>query len=210
MRKAHSVGLVESIALRLILELQKQIDSSLSSSLLHLSAVVTAADGSSFSVQSGNGNKSDKASLQTILQQLMTVTCGRVKTFKTKQKKYNPPSPCTTVALVEDANAYLGFDPDTTIRLARALFECGLITYHLTDSNWFRDESVHELRDFIMKSFGEEYLSSHAPLRNPSQDMLQEACRPTNYCRFEEIEQLVVGAGLQADHVKLYRIIALR
>ena len=96
--------------------------------------------------------------------------------------------------------------------LAQDLFENGLITYHRTDSVRISDEAIKNIRAFIKKEFGQEYLPPKAKKyksKNTQADA-HEAIRITNFVPLEEQRKLIQEKGLTEDHFKLLKLIYQR
>jgi DNA topoisomerase I len=139
----------------------------------------------------------------------------RVKSIQTKRTKTRSNPPFITSTLQQAAANQLGFTTQTTMRLAQDLYEgvvigdmgsVGLITYMRTDSTHLAADAIAMARDYIVKTYGEEYLP-HGPnfftSSNKSAQEAHEAIRPTDVTLTPER----VKASLSAQQYKLYRII---
>jgi DNA topoisomerase-1 len=141
----------------------------------------------------------------------------KVRSVSTREKRRNPVAPFITSTLQQEAARKLRFSVKRTMGLAQRLYEgielgeeglTGLITYMRTDSTRVSDDALAEVREFVGKKYGQEYLPA-APVvyktKKDAQDA-HEAIRPTSVVRApDEIASL-----LQEDELKLYRLIWMR
>lgn len=122
-----------------------------------------------------------------------------------------PPPPHTTSLLQQDAFYKCGFSSKLTMKLAQDLYERGLITYHRTDSFNLSTQFVFKAKDYIEKNFGKDYsLGKPRAYRTKSKlaQEAHEAIRPTKLerdPRFRGDDR--AGRGLTVNHQKLYRLI---
>ncbi|MCS7254827.1 MAG: type I DNA topoisomerase [Armatimonadota bacterium] len=117
-----------------------------------------------------------------------------VTEVKREDKAKSPPPPFITSTLQQEASRKLGFNPEQTMRIAQQLYEglevgdegsVGLITYMRTDSTRISPEAIQQAREFIMTTFGEQYLPEKPRQYRPkrlAQDA-HEAIRPTSVMR---------------------------
>jgi len=127
----------------------------------------------------------------------------RVLSCDRRDSARNPPPPFTTATVQQAASVRLGFNPDATMKHLQALFEDGKITYHRTDSTALSAEGLAEARAVIKKDFPPEYLPKapivHATKAANAQEA-HEAIRPTHAASGAD------GGG-GGDAGKLYRLI---
>ena len=117
-------------------------------------------------------------------------------------KKANP-VPLTTAALQIEANSRLGFAAGTTMRAAQALYQAGLITYHRTDSLNLSQQALASIANHIEKTYGKNYLQvRHFRTKSVSAQEAHEAIRPTDITR--------ETAGKNDYEKKLYHLIRTR
>ena len=127
----------------------------------------------------------------------------RVKSCDRRDSLRNPPPPFTTATVQQAASVRLKLNPDATMKLLQELFEDGQITYHRTDSVALAPEAIDAARKLIAKEFPPEYLPKspvqHATKSANAQEA-HEAIRPTHP---------ETGAGAQGDSDKgrLYKLI---
>lgn len=128
----------------------------------------------------------------------------KVKSVATRDLKRNPYPPFTTSQLQASAAA-LGFSPSQTMRIAQRLYEEGYITYHRTDSRFLSESAMKSSRRFIKENFGEQYLPKSAITYQTKSKVAQEAheaIRPTDFSRLpSEVRKL------GKDEEKLYELV---
>jgi len=119
-----------------------------------------------------------------------------------------PPPPYTTSLLQQDAFNRFGYSSKMTMKLAQDLYEQGLITYHRTDSFNMSVDFLPKIKKFIIESFGENYTIITPRLyktKSKSAQEAHEAIRPTNLDKKAETIE-----GLTRSHQRLYEIIFAR
>ena len=207
---AKSAGRVQSVALRLIVDREREIEAfraeeywSVIAKLLH--------DGSEFDARlvRFEGKKLDKMTLgneDSALAAKAAVEHGRftVEDIETKPLKRNPAPPFTTSTLQQEAARKLGYSASHTMRLAQSLYEAGAITYMRTDGVQMDMSAIMAARDAIAERFSEDYRPKkprfYATKAKNAQEA-HEAIRPTNFKREH------AGSG---DEAKLYDLIFKR
>jgi len=150
-----------------------------------------------------NKNKAD-----TILKDLKQANYI-VKEIKTEEKRRYPAPPFTTSTLQQTAFNTYGFSSQRTMRIAQALYEQGLITYHRTDSTNLAASAVSQIRQLIAKEFGDQYLPAGAKIYKTKAKVAQEAheaVRPTAVGKFS-IFNFQFSKSLGRDEGKLYELI---
>lgn len=126
-----------------------------------------------------------------------------IKDISQSQQKRSPRAPFTTSTLQQTASTRLGFSPSRTMSLAQRLYEAGHITYMRTDSTNLSQEAAAKMRGQIEKEYGKEYVQPRTfKTKSKSAQEAHEAIRPTNPTRSE--------AGRNADEKKLYALIYAR
>ncbi len=139
---------------------------------------------------------------------------ARVKEVERKSKLRSPAAPFTTSTLQQEAVRKLGFSTDRAMKVAQSLYEgvavgkavTGLITYMRTDSVTLSKEAVTEMRGFITKQYGPDFLPKSPVMYRSSSKNAQEAheaIRPTSIARTPES----VGPYLNDEQRKLYEMI---
>ena len=207
---AKSAGRVQSPALRLIVEKEREIEK--------FSAKSTFKVTGKFSNQAANisdPNSSEifdasleKSTIQTpdevknLFSQLADSDFIVQNIEQTEGTKANP-VPFTTAALQIESNSRLGYSAKTTMSAAQGLYQAGLITYHRTDSLNLSKDAISAISSYIKQTFGENYLQvRHFHTKDASAQEAHEAIRPTN------IAQEV--AGKNDYEKKLYQLIRTR
>ena len=231
-RRGLSAGRVQTVALRLIVEREREInafepveywtvDAQLEAGKTPFTARLTAIDGKRLTVANGvdkDGKAQvlanalpDKASTDAVVLQLEKASY-RVATVEKKERKQNPKAPFTTSKLQQEAAGRLGFNVRRTMGVAQRLYEgielegetVGLITYMRTDSTRVSDDAVAEAREYVGK-LGPQYLPgkpNEYKKKNEAQDA-HEAIRPTHV----EFVPDAIRASLSDEQYKLYRLI---
>jgi len=122
---------------------------------------------------------------------------------ETTQKRY-PPPPFTTSTLQQEAFYRFGFTSKMTMNLAQQLYENGLITYHRTDSFNLSSYFVFKAKDYIESKFGKEYALEKPRGYKTRSRMAQEAHEAIRPTKLEENPKM---EKLTANHKKLYQLI---
>jgi DNA topoisomerase I len=131
----------------------------------------------------------------------------KIESIVGRESKRHPLPPFTTSKLQQGAARRWGWSGKMTMRVAQDLYERGLITYHRTDSFNLADKAVEDLRGVILKKWGKEYLSLEVRRYKNRSKLVQEAheaIRPTDASK--EAGEL----GLNSRQEKLYKIIRRR
>jgi len=221
-RYGLSAGRVQSVALRLICERQKEIDAFEPQEYWTIEAQLQTPAREIFTAKlhSRDGRKLDKLEIagQTEAEQIaaeLQDAAYRVASVEKKQKKRNPSAPFTTSTLQQEASRKLGFSARKTMNLAQKLYEgidlgsegsTGLITYMRTDSVTLSKVATDEARDVIGELYGPEYtLAQPRVFKTKSKNAQEahEAIRPTSIARRPE----QVKKHLSPDQFKLYLLI---
>jgi len=219
-RRGTSAGRVQSVALRLIVEREREIRAFVSKEYWTITANLSAHLPPAFDarLQKFRGKNleiENNEQSQEIVKQLEQVRFIVDKVDK-KEKRRNPVPPFITSQLQQDASRKLRFSVKKTMMLAQRLYEgielggegsVGLITYMRTDSTRVSDDALRDVREFIQSSasFGEKYLPEKPIFyksKKGSQDA-HEAIRPTSVSRSPE----EIRSFLSADEYKLYKLI---
>ncbi len=207
---AKSAGRVQSVALRLIVEREREIEAFRAVEYWSVAARMQH-DGTEFIARlvKFGGEKLDKLSLgeQGIaMKAKAAVEAGRftVEGVETKPVKRNPAPPFTTSTLQQEAARKLGYSAQHTMRLAQSLYEAGAITYMRTDGVQMDPGAIMALRDAIAARYDKAYLPEKPRFYSTKAKNAQEAheaIRPTDFTRDR------VGSG---DEAKLYDLIFKR
>ncbi len=131
-----------------------------------------------------------------------------ISSVEKKEIKRNPQAPYTTSTLQQDAGRKLYFSSKKTMQLAQKLYEEGFITYHRTDSVNLSDQFISESQQYITNTFGATYIPDTARKFHTKSKVAQEAheaIRPTNVTK--TADQLEQSADINRDHHRLYELI---
>lgn len=207
---AKSAGRVQSVALRLIVEREREIEAFRADEYWSVVARMMH-DGTEFDARlvRFKGEKLEKLSLGAegvAMEAKAAVEAGRftVEGVETKPLKRNPAPPFTTSTLQQEAARKLGFSAQHTMRLAQSLYEAGAITYMRTDGVQMDMSAIMAARDAIAARFSEDYRPEKPRFYSTKAKNAQEAheaIRPTDFTRDR------VGTG---DEGKLYDLIFKR
>ena len=127
-----------------------------------------------------------------------------------KEVKRYPYPPYTTSTLQQDAGRKLYFSAKKTMQLAQKLYEEGVITYHRTDSVNLAEKFITEARDFITREYGDAYISEEPRRYKTKSKVAQEAheaIRPTDAGETHDKLQTTNDKDLNRDHLRLYELI---
>ncbi|MGC8792102.1 MAG: type I DNA topoisomerase [Bryobacteraceae bacterium] len=220
-RRGLSAGRVQTVALRLIVEREREIRNFQKREYWTIDAHLQARKPPVFDARLLKRNQEnveipDEATARQIQQQLEGATFT-VSSVQRREKKRQPPPPFITSTLQQEAARKLRFSVKRTMLLAQRLYEgvdlgeegpVGLITYMRTDSTRVSQEAIQQVRSFIAEKFGREYLPDTPNVYRSKKDAqdAHEAIRPTSLRYTPE----AVAPYLQEDELKLYRLIWLR
>lgn len=207
---AKSAGRVQSPALRLIVEKEREIEKFASKSTFKVAGKFSnqnanVTDPESSEIFEANLEKStlkDADEVKSLFNSLAPAVFSVANIEQTEGTKANP-VPFTTAALQIEANSRLGYSAKTTMSAAQGLYQAGLITYHRTDSLNLSSEAIAAISNYIKQAFGENYVQVRRfHTKDASAQEAHEAIRPTN------IAQEV--AGKNDYEKKLYQLIRTR
>lgn len=198
---AISAGRVQSPALRLVVEREKEIEKFESKFNFKVTGKFTA-DGADFDAALDGKGPETEDDAHKLLEKLIGADFKVTDVDETEGTKANP-VPFTTAALQIEANSKLGFASRTTMSAAQGLYQAGLITYHRTDSLNLSSQAIGAISSYIEESFGKEYLKvRHFKTKDASAQEAHEAIRPTNIAN--------LNAGKNDYEKRLYRLIWAR
>lgn len=207
---AKSAGRVQSVALRLIVEREREIEAFRAQEYWSVKAAMEHK-GQKFDARliQYQGKKLDKMDLTTEAdaeQARLAVETGKftVETVETKPVTRNPQPPFTTSTLQQEAARKLGFSASHTMRIAQGLYEDGAITYMRTDGVQMDHSAISAARKSISDRFDSGYLPEKPRMYQSKAKNAQEAheaIRPTDFGKDK------VGSG---DHGRLYDLIFKR
>lgn len=219
-RSRLSAGRVQSVALRLIVDREREIEEfepeefwSIDADFLNeekppeFRASLTRVDGEGLDV-----NTEQEAN--KLLESLWKAEY-RIGNVKHGTRRRRPPAPFTTSTMQQDASSRLNFTALKTMRIAQQLYEgidlggdmqTGLITYMRTDSTTISDQAQQEARELITQTYGSDYVPEEPPVYKTKSQRAQEAheaVRPTSVKRTPQSLKEV----LSRDQFRLYQLI---
>lgn len=219
-RGGISAGRVQSVALRLVVEREREIQAFIPKEYWLIAAVFSPENSTKsyharlVKIDGQDYLLPDEAAALTAVEALREAAY-RLESLKTTQRGVNPAAPFITSTLQQDASRKLGFPSRKTMQIAQQLYEgidignggeTGLITYMRTDSVQVAPQAVQEAREYILKKYGESLLPAKPPFyktRAASAQEAHEAIRPTSALR----EPAAIKNYLSADQYKLYTLI---
>ncbi len=180
-----SAGRVQSVALRLIVDREKEIMQFKSEPYYRIDAVFTPKD-SGVSVKASLENRfNSEADARKFLTDSIGATY-RIESVEKKEGTRFPAAPFTTSTLQQEAGRKLRFPVSTTMRVAQTLYERGLITYMRTDSTNLSSLAVGTAKKYILEHYGEAYHHARQyKTRTKGAQEAHEAIRPTYIDRTE-------------------------
>src|SRR5687767_6594012 len=204
---AKSAGRVQSVALRLIVDREREIEIFRAQEYWSVFALMEA-DGQEFTARlvRYRGEKIDRLTIGdagTAEAARAAVEAGlfTVVSVETKPLTRNPPPPFTTSTLQQEAARKLGFSASHTMRVAQGLYEDGAITYMRTDGVDMTPEAVSAARRAVTARYDAGYVPDkprHYTTKQKNAQEAHEAIRPTDFGRSS------AGSG---DHARLYELI---
>jgi len=203
-----SAGRVQSVAVRLVVEREREIRAFVPEEYweVHADALTPDAEALRLQVvkQAGNNFRPvDEAQTRAALALLKQAEYS-VVSREDRPTSSKPSAPFITSTLQQAASTRLGFGVKKTMMLAQRLYEAGYITYMRTDSTNLSAEAVEACRGYVQSRYGDEYLPAD-PVRYSSKEGAQEAheaIRPSDVSVVAD--QLV---GMDSDAVRLYDLI---
>jgi len=229
-RRGLSAGRVQSVAVRLVVEREREIKAFIPVEYWSIEAELAKRDPSSppsptegqdarsfiaqlHRIQDKEVELHSEAEVQAVVAELerATYTVGRVKEG---QRRRRPAPPFITSTMQQEASRRLGFTARRTMRFAQQLYEgidlgdgpVGLITYMRTDSTNVAESAQAEAREFITEKFGKQFIPSKPPTyktRAKGAQEAHEAIRPTSVFRTPES----LKPYLDRNQYRLYKLI---
>ncbi|MFN9950055.1 MAG: type I DNA topoisomerase [Bacteroidota bacterium] len=182
MQRSLSAGRVQSVAVRLIVDREREINQFVTESSFQIEAQFTARDlyGKEVSFYADGPSKlSNSKEARQFLESCRGANYT-VKDVQVKPAKRSPAAPFTTSTLQQEASRKLGYGVSKTMLLAQKLYESGKITYMRTDSIQLSDTAMGDIKKEILNSYGEDYYQPRRfKNKNESAQEAHEAIRPT-------------------------------
>lgn len=193
-----SAGRVQSVAVRLIVERERELEAFKPESSFKLEAIFTLEDGTEVTAESPQKFKTS-GEVKKIFEEYAKSDFS-VADISKKPGTRNPSAPFTTSTLQQEASNKLGYSPRSTMSLAQRLYEAGYITYMRTDSMNISGDALGAMTGYIKSEYGEKYhqFRTYKSKSSGAQEA-HEAIRPT------DITKPILGADAQQQ--KLYNLI---
>lgn len=212
-RRGLSAGRVQSVAVRLIVERERDIEKFKPVEYWEIASEVGKIENNkSFLVALAkiNDKKAEVHSEKEAKEIVSNLNKSehKVSDIKKKEVKKHPYPPFTTSTMTQAAARLFGWSAKKTMTMAQRLYENGLITYHRTDSLNLAGSAVNAARDFIVKNYGNTYLPENARFyktKSKSAQEAHEAIRPTDVFVSKDDSKLAKLDG--NDTKKLYDLI---
>jgi DNA topoisomerase-1 len=214
-----SAGRVQSVALRLIVEREREIEAFVPEEYWNVGVALRGKARTSFQARltKGDGEKLEvkDGTLAAQVKDELSSASYRVTNVTQREQRRNAPAPYTTSKLQQDATSYLRFTTKRTMSIAQRLYEgvdlkkdgglVGLITYMRTDSVRVSPDAVEEVRRYIGAEHGKKFLPEKANVFKSRKDAQEahEAIRPTSL----EYAPAKIRKYLSDEQFKLYKLI---
>ena len=196
-QRGLSAGRVQSVAVRLIVEREREIHNFEAKSSFKIKTIFKAGNEE---IEAELDNRPDNQDLARQILEACQKSQFKVDDIKKKPSKRNPSAPFTTSTLQQEASRKLGFSVKQTMNLAQRLYESGHITYMRTDSTNVSKIALAQTAEYIKKTYGEDYLQvKQFKTKNSSAQEAHEAIRPTNVTKKD--------LGAEPAQQKLYNLI---
>lgn len=210
--KSKSAGRVQSVALKLIVDLEKEIKAFIPKTYFDIEATYQGIKADYIR----NKDQLDKSTSDIILKE--ATNPFTISKLEVNKKQRHSKEAFKTSTLQRDAYNYLGYTPPRTMMLAQYLYEgikmkgetTGLITYMRTDVTRLSNEFVDAAMMYIQKNYGEQYLGKYQTTKDQNAQDAHEGIRPTNVIYTPEYVKANVDAStikdekLFEDALKLY------
>jgi len=175
-----SAGRVQSVAVRLIVEKEREIRNYVSTSNYKVEATFKNSNGKEFVARLSNEFKSKEDAIEYL--NSTTGSIFKVSQIVKKPVKKSAPAPFTTSTLQQEASRKLSFPVSKTMSVAQRLYEAGHITYMRTDSVNLSNLAIDEAKKQVIKNYGETYANpKNFSTKAKGAQQAHEAVRPTNF-----------------------------
>lgn len=193
-----SAGRVQSVAVRLVVEREREIAQFKPESSYRITALFNLEGGKVLKAELPKKFKTEEEAMSFL--QKCNGADFSIENLETKPAKKSPAPPFTTSTLQQEASRKLGFSVARTMSVAQKLYEAGKISYMRTDSVNLSDEALNGAADSIKSNYGEEYANRRVfKTKNAGAQEAHEAIRPTNFS--------VQSAGKDDAENRLYDLI---
>ncbi len=197
-RYGLSAGRVQSPALRILVEREREIKAFIPETYWTLSGIFTTPKKDTVALSCVEEPR-DQKEVQRIIE-IGNKEKWSVIEIKESEQKRSPRAPFTTSTLQQTASSRLGFSPSRTMQIAQKLYEAGHITYMRTDSTNLSAQAQKQILKVVEKSYGKEYVEAHIyKTKSKNAQEAHEAIRPSH------IEK--ISLGTTEEQKKLYKLI---
>lgn len=197
-RKNLSAGRVQSVAVRIVVEREREIEAHESSSTYKVTALFDLGGGKVLKAELPKNFDTEEDAL-AFLGDCKTASY-QINNLEVKPSKRKPAPPFTTSTLQQEASRKLSFSVAQTMQVAQRLYESGKITYMRTDSTNLSQEAVAGAVDQITSAYGEDFVQTRVyKTKSDSAQEAHEAIRPTNFAD--------MSAGADRNQKRLYELI---
>jgi len=196
-----SAGRVQSVAVRLLVDREKEINNFITKSSFKVVAKFANSTGVEFLAQYSE-NFNSKDDVVSFLEKNVNSNFN-ISSIEKKPAKKTPSPPFTTSTLQQEASRKLGFNVSRTMSAAQKLYESGNITYMRTDSVNLSNDALNSAEHVISKNYGDNYAKRRKfSSKNKGAQEAHEAIRPTNLEKSD--------VQMDSDQSRLYKLIWLR
>ncbi|NMP24060.1 type I DNA topoisomerase [Sulfobacillus harzensis] len=218
-RPGLSAGRVQSAALKLIVDREREIEAFNPEEYFTIQLTVQSEPAllAEYAGPLGEKGRVSQEEAQDVVKAVQSSCQAQVMAVKTRERRRFPANPFTTSTLQQEASRRLGFSVKRTMSLAQQLYEglevagegtVGLVTYIRTDSTRVAEVAVDEARTYIETTFGSSYWKGLAAPKRPEKEKpgvqgAHEAIRPTAVMRHPD----ALKGSLTRDQLRLYRLI---
>lgn len=211
-RRGLSAGRVQTVAVRLIVERQREIDAFEPVEYWIISADL-AKGGQSFTaelkkIEDKKAEIGNQKKAKEVVAELEKADY-KIKEIQKQEVRKRPWAPLITSTMTRSAASMMGWSSKKTMTIAQRLYEEGLITYHRTDSTNLSNSALAQARKFIKSHFTEQYLPDSPRIyktKSKGAQEAHEAIRPTDV-KVTSKENWPITGSFAADTKKLYELI---
>lgn len=203
-KKGLSAGRVQSVALKIIMDKEREIRNFKSEEYWLIFAKLTHGKDLVLAKFYGDINGKIELKNESQVNDIIKKIDGKeykVIEVKKSERKKNPPAPFTTSSLQQEASRKLGYGVKRTMMIAQKLYEAGHITYMRTDSTRLSDEAKKMAKEYIKSEFGDKYYTDREFKAKGNAQDAHEAIRPTH---------VEANLSLEKDEERLYNLIKNR
>lgn len=179
-KRGLSAGRVQSVAVRLVVEREREIDKFNAVSSFKITAHFNLDQGKVLQAELSKRFKTEEEAEAFL--KVCTGADFKINNLETKPAKKSPAAPFTTSTLQQEASRKLGYSVSYTMSLAQKLYEAGKITYMRTDSVNLSQEAISGANAEIASAYGDDFIQNRVyKTKSQSAQEAHEAIRPTNF-----------------------------